>query len=294
MKTDNLLQSKAWELFQKNIGKKRFRVENCLVIRNDLPKSKCYFYCPKGPDELNDNFIVELNALAKKEGAIFARIEPSKINTKKRLKKVGSVQPDSTLILSLEKSEDELASEMKQKTRYNLNLAIKKGVEIEKTTDPEKIDIFYNVLKETTNRDDFKGHPKEYYKKMLETLGQEGIVRLYLAKLEDKYIAANIVSFWGDTVAYLHGASSNEYRNVMAPYLLQWEAIKDAKSEGYIFYDFWGIAPNDNPRHKWAGVTRFKKGFGGEQVNYLGTFDLVFSKKWYLIYRLARLLNRLF
>ena len=113
-----------------------------------------------------------------------------------------------------------------------------------------------------------------------------------MAKHDSEYVAANIMCFFGDTANYLHGASSNKHRDVMAPHLLQWKAVCDAKKDGFKYYDFWGIAPNDDPKHGWAGVTRFKKGFGGEQVNYPGTFDMVVSKKWYLIYKVFRFINR--
>ncbi len=310
MELSNLLQSKEWEEFQNSQGKKTFRIKDALLIKNKLAFGKSYLYCPNGPKELDEEFIKETKSLAKKEKSIFIRVEPlENINIQysparsaqrsKRgaaifnIRKTRSIQPPSTLILDLTKTEDRLLSEMKSKTRYNLKLAKKRGVEIEITTDPEKIDIFHKILNETTSRDQFRGHSKDYYKKMLRFFGKEGIIKLYLAKYENEYIGANIVSFFGNTASYLHGASSNKYRNVMAPYLIQWQAICDAKEKGLKYYDFWGIAPDDDPRHPWAGVTRFKKGFGGKQVNHPGTFDVVISKKWYMIYKVFRFLNRL-
>ncbi len=145
---------------------------------------------------------------------------------------------------------------------------------------------------------------------------QEGnnlTARLYLAEFENKIIAANIVLFFGDYCVYLHGASSSEYRNLMVPYLLQWRQILDAKKMGCRRYDFWGISPTDKDAIKtspdpslvrrgkykipslarrgendWGGITRFKKGFGGEEVNYVGAYDLVFDKFWYGLYKIAR------
>ncbi|HRY59945.1 MAG TPA: peptidoglycan bridge formation glycyltransferase FemA/FemB family protein [Patescibacteria group bacterium] len=298
MELTNLLQSKSWEEFEKTLGNKTFWVDDALLIKNPLPKGMSYLYCPRGPRELNSDFIKKATELAKKESAIFIRIEPLEIpNTQcsmPNLVKTINLNPANTLILDLAKSEDALLSEMKQKTRYNINLAIKKGVGIEVTTDPEKAQIFYNIMKQTSARDKFGAHSLEHYKKLLEVLGTNKIIRLYLAKYEGRYIAANIVSFFGNTVSYLHGASANEYRNVMAPYLLQWEAIKDAKVGEYEYYDFWGIAPDDSPKHRWSGVTRFKKGFGGQQFDYPGTYDIVISKKWYFLYKVLRKLNRLF
>jgi len=294
MSTDNFLQSKEWENFQKELGKHAFRLEKNLFIKNSLPFGKSYLYCPNGPDKVGDGFIRKAKELAKKENAIFIRIEPLEIKktTNQKLKKSKSVQPPSTLMLDLTKSKEQLLTEMKPKTRYNIRLAEKKGVKIEVSTDPEKIEIFHKILSETTSRDQFRGHSKDYYKKMLKFFGEKGITKLYLAKYDGEYIAANIMCFFGNTADYLHGASSNKHREVMAPHLLQWQAITDAKKDSFKYYDFWGIAPDDSPKHKWAGVTRFKKGFGGEQIDYPGTFDVVISKWWYLIYKIMRFANR--
>jgi len=296
MQQTNLLQSKAWEEFEKSQGFKTFWIDDALLIKNNLPKGKCYLFCPRGPKETTKEFLGKTIELAKKENAIFIRIEPiSNIQYPiSSLIKTINLNPANTLILDLTKSEGALLSEMKQKTRYNINLAKKKGVEIEVTTDPEKAKIFFDIMKQTSKRDKFGVHSLKHYEKMLEVLGPKKIIQLYLAKYDGKYIAANIVSFFGNTVSYLHGASANEYRNVMAPYLLQWQAIKDAKKGDYRYYDFWGIAPDDSPKHPWAGVTRFKKGFGGEQVDLPGTYDVVISKKWYATYKILRFINRLF
>jgi lipid II:glycine glycyltransferase (peptidoglycan interpeptide bridge formation enzyme) len=117
---------------------------------------------------------------------------------------------------------------------------------------------------------------------MVEVMGENNL-KLFIAEYEDRIIAANIVMFFGNRAVYLHGASSNECRNLMAPYLLQWEQIKEAKKQGCEIYDFWGI-----DEKKWPGVTRFKKGFGGEEIDYSGTFDFIFDKTWYEIYKIAK------
>jgi len=308
MQLSNLLQSAEWEEFEKAMGHETFRVDDVLFIKSHLFGKKSYLYCPRGPNGLTKEFLDKAIEFGKKEGAIFIRVEPlacnlnhlqrcinktTTANPSLQIKKTKDINPPSTLVLDLKKSEQELLSEMKQKARYNINLARKKGVEIEVTEDPEKAEVFYRIMKETTSRDGFSAHSLRHYKKQLGLLGKKGIIKLYLAKYEDKYIAANIVSFYGNTVSYLHGSSSNEYRNVMAPYLLQWEAILDAKKGGHEYYDFWGIAPDDNLHHKWAGVTRFKKGFGGTQIDYPGTYDIVIAKGWYSLYKIFRILNRL-
>ena len=141
-------------------------------------------------------------------------------------------------------------------------------------------------MTKTSKRDGFMAYPKEYYQKMLEIPGAE----LFVAEFpvdggtsKSKIIAANIVLFCENQTIYLHGASDYAYRNLMAPHLLQWEQIKEAKKRNCIEYDFWGI--NET---KWPGVTRFKRGFGGREIIYPGAYDLVFKPFWYKIYKIAK------
>jgi len=114
---------------------------------------------------------------------------------------------------------------------------------------------------------------------------------MFIAELGGKIIAANMVVFFGDTVTYVHGASSNQYRNIMAPHVLQWRQIQAAKKEGYKYYDFWGVAPEGQEKHHWAGITRFKKSFGGKGVSYLGAYDLILDKFWYTLYKVSHKLR---
>jgi lipid II:glycine glycyltransferase (peptidoglycan interpeptide bridge formation enzyme) len=106
---------------------------------------------------------------------------------------------------------------------------------------------------------------------------------LFLACFKEKIIAANIVIFFGGKATYLHGASNYRYRKLMAPHLLQWSQIKEAKNKGCEIYDFWGI-----DEEKWPGLTRFKKGFGGEELQYSEGKDFVFSNFWYKTYKILR------
>ena len=240
----------------------------------------------------------------------FAHFEMTKVKKFYNCKKSSNeVQPRDTLILDLTKSEEELLKDMKQKTRYNIRLAGKKELRItnyelrtdDKENFKEKFENFWELVKETSRRDKFKSHNKDYYWKMLESLSKpEGDIRecrlqtrLYLAEYDNKIIAANIVLFFGDLAIYLHGASSSEYRNMMAPYLLQWRQILDAKKMGCEKYDFWGVSSDTEcPRRglsvSWGGITKFKKGFGGFEKNYIGAYDLIFNSIEYTIYRFMK------
>ena len=312
-----------------------------LIVKHDLPFGRSYLYCPRGP-VMSQKFIKskvykvevlsflfnEIKKIAREEKSLFLKIDPPiDWNIEHRIwnlensgfkKSPSEIQPRDTLILDITKSEEELLKEMKQKTRYNIRLAGKKELRItnyelridNKKIFEEKFEEFWKLVKETSERDKFSSHNKNYYWEMLENLSKTqkapqpcGTMeptnlqsRLYLAKYENKTIAANVVLFFGDMAVYLHGASSNEYRNLMAPYLLQWQQILDAKKAGCKKYDFWGIDSSQKSIklkvHKvnngWGGITRFKKGFGGYEKNYIGAYDLIFSNIGYTIYKIIK------
>jgi len=285
------LQSKNWEEFQKSLGRKVWRVNKILVIKHNLPFGKSYLYAPKcRGDFLNKDFLNKTKKIAKKEKSIFLKTEPIQVVEDKLdlgkigLKKSKNIQPQKTLILDITKPEKELMKNMHYKTRYNIRLAERKNIKIEKNKD--SFEDFWRLVKKTTERDKFKPHPKEYYKKMLKIPG----VKLFLALIPSsteqtrpKIIAANIVVFYKKQAIYLHGTSDYNYRNLMAPYLLQWKQILEAKKKECIEYDFWGI-----DEEKWPGVTRFKKGFSGKEIKYIGAYDMIFKKCWYFVYKVVK------
>jgi len=183
---------------------------------------------------------------------------------------------------------------MHSKTRYNIRLAEKKGVEIR---EGKNIEWFWKLNEQTTKRDGFKSHGKVYYEKMLEM----PISHQLTAFFDGRPIASHIYIAWNGRCTYLHGASSNEYRNVMAPYLLQWESIKFAKKFGNTEYDFWGVAaPKEHGKtfhiYSWdeqdslSNVTRYKAGFGGEVISYPDAFEVVLKP---VLYRLFRFVKKL-
>jgi lipid II:glycine glycyltransferase (peptidoglycan interpeptide bridge formation enzyme) len=315
------LQSWQWGELQYEISGPIFRlgIEDggelaaaMTIIQKELPMGKSYFYCPRGPimdlkywgPETCELLFNEIEIMARNEGAMFLRFDPifnippvltseegqadfiAGQSDKFQIQQTIDVQPSRTLMLDLIKSQDELLKNMHQKTRYNIRLAEKKGVKIIEA-DFTHFDSFWRLLGETKDRDKFRSHGHDYYIEMLKV--DPNFIRLFIAEYNGKAIAANIVSFFGDTVTYLHGASSNEYRNTMAPYLLQRYVIRQAKEFGYKYYDFNGI-----DEKKWPGVTRFKKGFSGEEVEYPGTFDLIFDKGWYSVYKMVRRARRTF
>lgn len=238
----------------------------------------------------------ELVELAKKEHAGWIRIEPEndaalKIITEniseKIVKAPHDMQPKEVFVLDITKPAEQLLAEMKSKTRYNIGVAQKKGVVISQNI--HHVDAFLKLTKEMAARQGIAAHPESYYRKMIESLPSD-MLKIYVAEYEGTVIAANLMVFYGDTVTYLHGASSNEHRNVMAPYLLQWQAIRDAKDRGFVKYDFGGVKTS-NIKHQtsddWQGITNFKLGFSPETkpVVFPGSYDIIINPRKYAVYR---------
>ena len=322
------LEKKTWQLvfFEENKI-----IASASVIKYSLPLDKSYLYCNRGPViqaisyELQARvlklLVEKIEEIAERENSIFFRIDPeweNKDENKKLLNNLGfkkskkEVNPRNTLILNVSKSEEEILAQMHSKTRYNIRLSERKGVRVRISNFSSRggsalggqfpisnknkdFEAFWKLMEETTRRDGFKSHPKEYYKKQLDFLGKDDLIKLFVAELNGKIISAIIVSFYGENSVYLHGASSYEHRKYMAPHLIQWEAIKEAKRRECSYYDFWGIeGENLEPKIKnqdWGGITRFKEGFArefGVRKNYIGTWDYPIKKMWYGIYNLVR------
>lgn len=304
------LQSWQWGEFQKMQGKKIVRqlwhegeqpVAALTLIHQPLPIIGGYGYVPKGPVALgnhaHDSALWQtianwISDYQRQHGLLFTQIEPptadhmlAKTLLGTRWRQAPGIQPRHTQLIDLTLSEEKLLGAMHHKTRYNIGLAQRKGVAIQ-WHNTEALDVFWELVQETNARDQITSFGKRYYSDMLGAFGEHA--RLATATYDGKPLAMNLVISFGDTVTYAHGGSTNELRNVMAPQLLQWETIRWAKAAGFRYYDFRGIAPNDDPAHSWAGITRFKKGFGGQSVGHIGAFDLVNKPAWYWLYRKYR------
>lgn len=298
------------------------------MLKYEMSLGQNYLYCPRGPVEKITNIKLQIQnskiwelvfekvrEIAKKEKSVFLKWEPtascfsvsngSAFLFGNLVSRSVNIQPRDTLILDLNKSEKDLLAQMKQKTRYNIRLAEKHGVMIrisDETTFASDFEKFWALTEKTTARDKFRSHSKKYYFQMLKKI--DGVfspsklsAKLFLAEYKEKILAANIVFFFGGRVIYLHGASGEVFRNFMAPYLLQWEQIKIARSFGFKEYDFWGIAGGtqntecqtknrkvkieNNKSGSWQGITRFKNGFGGREINYLQAKDFIFQPAVY-------------
>lgn len=294
------LQSWEWGEFYRALGRRVLRVDEngravAQLLEYPIRAGFYSFDLPRGPIGAPDQFSECLStavAAAKKTAAISLHVELSTTSVpidtgdpigSHSVEKIpaASHQPQQTLMLDLSATEDELLSAMHEKTRYNVRLAERKGVVVSIEND---VDIFWQLLTETTARDEFSPHPKSYYETMLRSLSSgacEAI--LWVARYQNRPLAVAIIISFGNTATYLHGASSNTDRNVMAPHLLHWRIIQDAKRRGLRWYDFWGV-----DKHRWPGVTRFKLGFGGLRESYPPAFDLPLRPFWYRMYRLGQ------
>lgn len=304
--SSEFLQSDEWLAFQSAFGRPTFRFGTdgfrAGVVEHTLPIVGKYWYVPRGPivsgdgernmghDEEVRNLIFE----AKKRGVGWIRIEPESEATIRMISGVTQIpirraphdmQPRETLVLSISSTEEEIIGRMKSKTRYNIRLAERKGVRTFMTHEPKYREAFIDLVRVTAERDGITVHSREYYETMFATL-PESIWELFVAECDGKILAANLIIFWGETATYLHGASSNEYREYMAPYLLQWSAIREAKRRGCTRYDLGGVRIGNVKGNSWAGITRFKQGLAPdtEPVRFTGSYDIVLAPVRYGLY----------
>lgn len=330
----SFLQSYEWGEFQEGASRCVFRFEGngwqAQFVEMMVPVINIrYWYCPRGPimgrgikgQEFRSKMEEMMSRVKGAAGrnVIFFRLGPEweiGQGIEKNLENLSfkklhyDIEPSQTLILDITKSEEELLAQMHEKWRYNIRLAERKGVEIKNfqfpPTKPRVLDkvgtipnfqyeAFWNLLEKTSKRQKIKIHPKEYYHKQLEINSEDFKAHLFVAEYESQAIAANIVVFFGQRATYLHGATSAENREAMAPHLLQWKQIREARRRGCAEYDFWGIVNEhtlDKRKKFWEGFTRFKKGFGGREVNYIGCWDYPLDKPWYFLYRLVQKFRR--
>ncbi len=311
-----LLQSELWAKLKGKFGWNSFIVtldaNDIRVFIRPLPFGFHFAYIPYGFEHVIDlqpvkkELIRSIRENVKK--LLFIRLDlsdyfafPSEegINFSKTfripswLKKSSDVQPPDTVVLNLiETTEEELLANMHKKTRYNIKLAQKKEVQIEKSN-INRLPEWYQLYEATAKRDKISIHKYEYYKTLFELAQEDSAfnIKLFLASHEDDLLAGIVVLEYEGQAIYLYGASSNEKRNLMPAYLLQWEAIKESLSNGCHSYDFYGIPPVNNPKHPMYGLYRFKTGFGGEIVHRAGAWDLPTSLFYYRLFRILEKLR---
>lgn len=265
------------------------------------------FYCPRGPvvamddQEKMEAVFQAIRELAKKTKAILLKIDPdisvnnralmnilrtSGFQSLEKGKNFEGVQPKFVFRLDISPDEETLLANMHQKTRYNIRLAVKKGVTIRIGT-REDLPEFFRVLKETTERDNFLVRSYSYFEDLYDTLVPAGYGQLFIGEYEGKVIAGTLAFITGDKAWYVYGASSNSHRNVMPNYLIQWEMIRWAKANGCTLYDFRGVSGDLDESNPLYGLYKFKKGFNGEFTEFIGEWDYVYRPLMYSLWKTA-------
>ncbi|QOR34699.1 peptidoglycan bridge formation glycyltransferase FemA/FemB family protein [Clostridium sp. 'deep sea'] len=273
------------------------------LLKKRIPAiGKYFFYAPRGPvcsltDYETMDFLWEnISKIAKQQHVAFLKIDPGAYAGDEELhnyltsrdfkhianrKDYKEIQPKFVHRLAVNKDEDRLLAEMSSKTRYNIRYAAKKGVVIKDDCSIDDLKEFYRLLKITANRDNFGARGYEYYVNMWNHLVKNGYGKLFMAEYEGTYIAGAFNLICGNKVWYAYGASDNKMRNKQPNSLVQWTMIKWAIENNCDIYDFGGVSGFADETHPMYGVYRFKKGFGGGVTEFIGEYDLVFSKLHY-------------
>lgn len=287
------LQSFAWGKFKEKyqkVGRIEARrgseiVGVCQFFEEKLPFGS-YFYIPFGPvakeKQVREKLFRAVAKKAKEEGKIFVKTEPLE-EVETGINSLHRIQPQKTIVLEIKENPDIIFQSFRKNTRYSIRQAQKKGVTIEKGEKESDLNIFFDLLEKTKERQEFSSYNKKYFKEITKEIDTD----LFLAKYENKTIAASLFLYFGNTVTFLHSAFDHNYRNLNASTLIIFESIKDSKKKGCVKYDFWGI--NEK---KFPGVTKFKKGFGGEEIVYPQGKDIPTRKILYFFYYIASIIKR--
>jgi len=301
------------------------------ILRNGFAARLSILYSPKGPlfdwtnESLRNRVLNDLQSFAKKQGAIFLKMDPDvvlgtaipasedevvdsngqlvMVELKRRGWEYASdqIQFKNTVLIDLNPTEDEILARMKQKTRYNVRLAEKKGVALRVGT-KDDLPMLYKMYAETSVRDGFVIRDEGYYKTVWEMFMSLNVDKLessqvstfqpsnlptcepLIAEVEGEPVAAIFVFSFAGRAYYVYGMSRDKHREKMPTYLLQWEAMKRAKAKGCTVYDLWGAPEAFDESDSMWGVYRFKEGLGGKVVRTLGAYDFAPSPLWYKMY----------
>lgn len=285
------------------------------IIRSGFAARLSVLYSPKGPlldwanQSLRDRVLNDLQSYAKKQGAIFMKMDPDVVLGTGTPESEGDVQENNgqvvisdlkrrgwgyssdqiqfknTVLIDLNPSEEEMLAKMKQKTRYNVRLAMKKGVSLRIGT-MEDLGMLYKMYAETSVRDGFVIRDEGYYKTVwtLFMNSSEPTCEPLIAEVDGAPVAGIFVFYFAGRAYYVYGMSRSVHREKMPTYLLQWEAMKRAKEKGCAAYDLWGAPEVFDESDSMWGVYRFKEGLGGEVVRTVGAWDFAPSPLWYKMY----------
>lgn len=299
---DSFLQTWQWGEFQTDpiirvgVYEQTVLVGLALFIRVNARRGK-FLLCPHGPVLLNNRLDV-LQALVdysiqlgKDQQVDFVRWAPLLQDFPSNLAIFSAaefvrapihVHPELSWVLDLTPPEADLLAQMRKTTRYSIRKAEKDGVVVRTSTDKADIKVFHDLYLATVSRHQFTPFSLAYLEREFDSFAQDDMVRIFIAEHEGKPVSGAVVIYTPHSGFYHQGASLQANSKLTASYLLQWEAIKLAKQRGCTKYNFWGISPDDQPKHPWAGLSLFKKGFGGLAYHYVPTQDKPLTWKYRL------------
>ncbi len=293
----HVIQSWQWGEFRKSLGIPLIRYglfkDNYLsrafqISFHRIPvMNKFVGYLPKGPFP-DLEMAQALKQISKEQNCVFIKTEPDvEIETSGKVdsqfkKALRPLFTKYNFVLDLAPSEEELLANMHQKTRYNIRVATKKGVQVEIRDDETGLRKYLKLYFETTKRQGYFGHNENYHTKVYETFSQNNQVKFVIASYNSVPLTAWMLLIFKDRLYYPYGGSSHLHRDVMSSNLVAWEAIKLGKSLGLSHFDMWGaLGPDADPKDSWFGFHKFKMGYGGRLTEYIGSFDLVTNAPLY-------------
>lgn len=299
----NFLQSWNWGEFHKNLGQQIIRtgfydsdrLVGIMLSIVEKAKRGTYLTVPGGPlidwqnKDITTEFKVSILEISKKFKCVFVRVRPQILETLENAKLFSGLgfvsapmhlHAELTHQLDLTKDETLLLADMRKATRYEIRQAQKLEIRIETSMD---IEDFYNMQMDTARRQKFVPFGHDFLQKQFEVFAHENNVIIYTAWFGKIKLAQAFVIYYGLEADYHYGVSNENGRKYPGAYLIQWEAIKEAKRRGMKRYNFWGVAPEGEKSHRFHGVSVFKRGFGGEDVAYLHARDLVINRPKYAI-----------
>lgn len=276
------------------------------VLRRSFGTDQCYYYIPEGPvlpadeAEAAELFEATLTYIDKKRRDDPARVSHLRLEPRwserppfvRDCREAGSWQePRQTLHIDLALSEAELLAQMKPKGRYNIRVAQKNGVAVVEDKSERGADDFLDIYGETMDRHDLRGKRTDYLLDLMDELLPDDRGSLFFAEHQGARLATALIVYFGDRATYFFGGSRTLRRQTMAPYLLHFEAIRKAKTLGHRWYDFYGVAPPDQPNHKWAKISDFKRKFGGVDLGFVPALDFIYDDASYQSYRRSKSRN---
>lgn len=301
----NFLQSWNWGVFQESLGK----IVTRLMVRSEgnlmamvqlvreAAKRGTYLTIAGGPllnwddEELVVQIFEEIKKIGKEQSAVFIRFRPQALNSqhlRDTAKKIGAVASqmhltaDLTLQLDLKNSEDEILQQMRKNTRYSIRKAEKEGITTLFSKDKNEIKQFCDYQNDLAKRHGFVPFSYDFLFNQFSSFLEDDQVMLIHSYKDDVLLASAFIIFYNGEAVYHYGISTPENGRFPGSYACQWAAIKEAKKRGFTKYNFWGIAPEEEVNHRFAGVSIFKRGFGGDEVQYLPSHDIPLSAKYNL------------